>query len=95
MTEDNDKRGPPPAPPKEGSVKQMTEDNDKRYLTNPSKGGEGLIDKDLLSKLIAYYLISFLNHYPICPSPPLEGSGEVGRLFVNNFLYTMFQHMVF
>jgi len=30
MTEDNDKRGPPPTPPKEGSVKQMTEDNDKR-----------------------------------------------------------------
>ena len=117
MTEDNDKRGPPPAPPKEGSVKQMTEDNDKRYLTNPSKGGECLIDKDLLSKLIAYYLISFLIHYPICLSPPLEGLGEVfpfvllrqllgtpllwrgrgrwGRLFVNNFPYTVFQHMVF
>jgi len=44
---------------------------------NPSKGGECQKDKDLQSKLIAYWLISFLNHYPICLSPPLEGSGEV------------------
>ena len=62
---------------------------------SPSKGGECQKDKDLQSKLIAYCLTSFLNHYPICPSPPLEGSGEVGCLFVNNFLYTVFQHMVF
>ena len=61
MTEDNDKRGPPPTPPKEGSVKQMTEDNDKR---GPP------------------------------PAPPKEG--EVGGcLFVNNFPYTVFQHIVF
>ena len=53
---------------------------------SPSKGGECLIDKDLLSKLIAYYLISLLNHYPICPSPPLEGLGEV-------FPFVLFRHL--
>ena len=47
---------------------------------NPSKGGECQKDKDLQSKLIVYWLILFLNHYPICPSPPLEGSGEVEAL---------------
>ena len=42
MTEDNDKRGPPPTPPKEGSVKQMTEDNDKRGPPPaPPKEGSG------------------------------------------------------
>ena len=85
MTEDNDKRGPPPAPPKEGSVKQMTEDNDKRYLTNPSKGGECLIDKDLLSKLIAYYLISFLNHYPHLSLPSFGGVGGGGAFICKQF----------
>jgi len=49
---------------------------------DPSKGGECQIDKDLLSKLIAYYLISFLNHYPICPSPPLEGAGGGGGVYL-------------
>ena len=41
MTEDNDKRGPPPAPPKEGSAKQMTEDNNKRGPP-PTPPKEGL-----------------------------------------------------
>ena len=64
---------------------------------DPSKGGECQKDKDLQSKLIVYWLILFLNHYPICLSPPLEELGEVleGRLFVNNFPYAVFQHMVF
>ena len=48
---------------------------------------------------IVPWLILFLNHYPICFSPPLEGLGEVleelGRLFVNNFPYSKIQHMVF
>ena len=48
---------------------------------------------------IVPWLILFLNHYPICLSPPLEGLGEVleelGRLFVNNFPYPEIQHMVF
>jgi len=57
---------------------------------DPSKGGECQIDKDLLSKLIAYYLISFLNHYPIPPRGGGGWGGRWGHLFVNNFLYTVF-----
>ena len=35
MTEDNDKRGPPPAPPKEGSVgNNLLRDNLKTFLIN-------------------------------------------------------------
>ena len=60
---------------------------------SPSKGGECQIDKDLLSKLNAYCLISFFNHYPICPSPPLEGSGEVGVLICKHlFIYRISIH---
>ena len=60
---------------------------------NPSKGGECQKDKDLQSKLIVYWLISFLNHYPICLSPPLEGSGEVTSLICKQFsIYTVSTH---
>ena len=48
---------------------------------DPSKGGECQTDKDLQSKLIVFWLILFLNYYPIWHSPPLEGLGEVPPLY--------------
>ena len=84
MTEDNDKRGPPPAPPKEGRVKQMTEDNDKRGPP-PTPPKEGLGEVPAFD----------LTLTPLGTPLLWRGRGRWGHLFVNNFPYTVFQHMVF
>ena len=87
-------------------------DNTDTNSSSPKKSAKRI--KICRANQIVPWLILFLNHYPIClsppfegteeglsfcsfpssvwHSPPLEGLGEVleGRLFVNNFLYTVF-----
>ena len=72
---------------------------DNTDTNSPSPKGSAKRIKICRVNQIVPWLILFLNHYPICFSPPLEGLGEIleelGRLFVNNFPYPEIQYMVF
>ena len=65
---------PPPTPPKEGSVKQMTEDNDKRGPppAPPKEGSAKQMTED-----------NDKRGPP--PTPPKEGLGEVGAFICKQF----------
>jgi len=72
---------------------------DNTDTNSPSPKGSAKRIKICRVNQIVPWLILFLNHYPICLSPPLGGVGgglvELGRLFVNNFPYSEIQYMVF
>ena len=72
---------------------------DNTDTNSPSPKGSAKRIKICRVNQIISWLILFLNHYPICFSPPLERLGEVleelGRLFVNNFPHPKIQYLVF
>ena len=80
-------------------VSISTHNYDNTDTNSSSPKGSSKRIKICRANQIVPWLILFLNHYPICFSPPLEGLGEVleelEHLFVNNFPYPEIQYMVF